>query len=145
MPGGSTAIGYGVFAGVKLVGYIGAARALKWAYPESRHGAIVVGVARTGIGLVAGIAYGAAWIWLLEKAFAPRVNELTILFISYFALLLPLRIAEWGFTIWLFFDPDIRDKWRFMKWVGFGILCSYLLDAIGSFSAFVVPGGFWIC
>ena len=145
MPGAPTEIGYGVFAAVKLVGYVGAAKALKWGYPESRHGALKVGAARTAIGMAAGLAYGAMWIWVLEKALMPGVNEITMLSIYYFALLFPLRVAEWGFTIWLFFDRGFRDKGKLMKWIGLGILCSYLLDAIGLISAFVVPGGFWIC
>ena len=145
MAGGPTEIGFGVFAGVKLVGYVGAAKAFKWAYPESRHGAIKVGAARTAIGVAAGLAYGALWIWVLEKALMPRVNEMTMLSIYYFALLLPLRVFEWGFTIWLFFDRGFHHKRKLTIWMVLGILCSYLLDAIGFFSAFAVPGGFWIC
>ncbi len=145
MAGAPTEVGFAVFAGVKLAGYIGAARALKWAYPASRHGTLKVGAARTAIGVVAGLAYGAFWIWALEKALVPGVSEMTMLSIYYFALLLPLRVAEWGFTIWLFFDRGFRDKRKLMKWIALGIACSYLLDAIGLFSAFVVPGGFWIC
>jgi hypothetical protein len=145
MPGAPTEVGYVVFAGVKLLGYVGAARALKWAYPDSRHGFLKVGVARTGIGIVAGFAYGAAWIWLLEKALIPGVNEITMLSIYYLFLLLPLRVAEWGFTLWLFFDRGFVDKAKALKWIGFGVLCSYVLDAVGLVGAFVVPGGFWIC
>lgn len=145
MPGAATGLGYGVFAGVKMVGYIGVARALKWAYPDSHHGTLKVGLARTGIGVTAGLAYGALWIWLLEKALVPRVNEITMLSIYYFALLLPLRVAEWGFTIWLFFDREFRDRRKMIKWIVLGILSSYFLDAIGLISAFVVPGGFWVC
>jgi hypothetical protein len=145
MPGALTGIGYGVFAGVKLLGYMAAAKALKWGYPESRHGTIKVGAARTAIGMAAGLAYGAVWIWVLEKALMPGVNEIAMLSIYYFALLLPLRVAEWGLTIWLFFDRGLQDKGKLMRWIGWGILCSYLLDVMGLVSAFVVPGGFWIC
>ncbi len=75
----------------------------------------------------------------------PRVNEIAMLSIYYFALLLPLRVVEWGFTIWLFFDRGFHDKRKLIIWTVLGILCSYLLDAIGFFSAFAAPGGFWIC
>ncbi len=145
MPGGPTEVGFAVFAAVKLAGYVGAARALKWGYPASRHGVLKVGAARTAIGVVAGLTYGALWIWVLEKALIPGVSEMTMLSIYYFALLLPLRVAEWAFTIWLFFDRHFQDKRKLMKWITLGIACSYLLDAVGLFSAFVVPGGFWIC
>jgi hypothetical protein len=95
--------------------------------------------------MAAGLAYGALWLWVLEKALVPGVSEITVLSIYYFALLLPLRVAEWGFTIWLFFDRGFLDKGKLIKWIGLGILCSYILDAIGLVSAFVAPGGFWIC
>jgi len=145
MPGAPTEVGYGVFLGVKLVGYLGAARILKWGYPGSPHGTLKVGLTRTGIGVTAGLAYGALWIWLLEKALVPRVNEMTMLSIYYFALLLPLRVAEWGFTIWLFFDRGFVDKRKMIRWIALGVICSYILDAVALVSAFVAPGGFWIC
>lgn len=110
MPGAPTGVGYGVFLGAKLAGYLGVARALKTAYPEATHSTIKVGLTRTGIGVTAGLAYGAIWIWLLEKALVPHVSEMTMLSIYYFALLLPLRVGEWGFTIWLFFDRGISRQ-----------------------------------
>lgn len=122
--GGSDRVGYGVFLGVKLVGYLGAARALKRAYPDSTHGTLKVGLTRTGIGVTAGLAYGAIWIWLLEKALVPRVSEITMLSIYYFALLLPLRVGEWGFTVWLFFDRGFRDWHKMIRWIAWGVLCS---------------------
>ena len=82
---------------------------------------------------------------LLEKAFAPQLNEPTMLLIYYLGLLVPLRVAEWALTIWLFFDRDWKSSRKNWKWIALGILCSYLLDALAIFSAFVVPGGFWIC
>jgi len=145
MPGGSTAVGFGVFAGIKLVGYTGFANALQWGYPGSRHGVLKIGAARTATGITAGLAYGALWIGLLEKALAHRMNEMAMLSIYYFLLLLPLRFTEWGFTIWLFSDRELRNRTKILKWIVLGMVCSYLLDAAGLFGAFVVPGGFWIC
>jgi len=145
MPGAPTEIGFAVFVGVKFAGYTGAAEALKWAYPQAPHGILKVGAARTAIGVAAGLAYGALWLWVLEKALVPEVNEVTMLSIYYFALLLPLRVAEWGFTIWLFFDRSFQDRRKVAIWIALGTACSYLLDAIGLFGAFAVPGGFWVC
>lgn len=144
MPGAPTEIGFGVFAGVKLVGYGGAAKALKRGYPESRHGAIKVGAVRTAIGLAAGLAYGAMWIGVLEKALVSRVNEITMLSIYYFALLLPLRVASGDSRSGYSSTAASRTEEILMKWIGLGILCAYLLDAMGLVSALVVPGGFWI-
>ena len=104
-----------------------------------------MGAARTAIGVAAGLAYGALCIRVLEKALIPRVAEIAMLSIYYFALLVPRRVAEWGFTIWLFFGRGLHDKRKLVKWIVLGIICSYLLDAIGFLGAFAVPGGFWIC
>ena len=145
MAGAPTGVGYGVFLGAKLAGYLGVARALKTAYPEATHSTIKVGLTRTGIGVTAGLAYGAIWIWLLEKALVPHVSEMTMLSIYYFALLLPLRVGEWGFTIWLFFDRGFRDSHKMIRWIVLGVIGSYLLDGLALVGAFVAPGGFWIC
>jgi hypothetical protein len=63
----------------------------------------------------------------------------------YYIFLLPVRLAEWTFLIWLFFDRGLHDRVRMWKYVAFGTICSYALDAIGVGAALVLPGGFWVC
>jgi hypothetical protein len=57
---------------------------------------------------------------------------------------LPVRVAEWTFLIWLFFDRSLQRS-RLWKYVLLGIVWSYLLDVIGVAAAWVLPGGFWVC
>ena len=62
--------------------------------------------------------------------------------IYYYAFLLPVRLTEWTFLIWLFFDRSLNDRVRMWKYIAFGTICSYVLDAIGVGAALVLPGGF---
>ena len=62
-----------------------------------------------------GLAYGTLWMWVLEKSFVPGSNELTVRLVYYSGLLLPLRLFEWGLTIWLFFDRGLMKKPRLFK------------------------------
>ena len=115
MAGGPTEIGFGVFAGVKLVGYVGAAKAFKWGYPESRHGAIKVGAARTPHRRCGGARLrGTLDLGPWKGVDAPGKRD-------YDALDLLLRAAS--------------SAARFRV----GIFSLYLLDAIGFSSAFAVP------
>lgn len=145
MPGAPTAAGFAYFAGVKAVGYTGAAIVLKRGYQALepvKANVINIGLSRTGIGLAAGLIYGSLWIVVGNGM---RLQESEGLAIYYYLLLLPVRLAEWTFLIWLFFDKTLHDRIRMWKYITFGTICSYVLDAIGVGAAFVLPGGFWVC
>jgi hypothetical protein len=96
---------------------------------------LIVGLTRTLIGM----AFGTAYWWL----FGPNIGSakhLPLLLLG----LVPIRITEWWIVVWLFFDrrgEHISTDWRA---VGFGTLCSYLLD-IPALLGFCVTGGVSIC
>lgn len=144
MAGAPTPIGFAAFAGVKAIGYTGAAAVLKRGYQALapvKSNIVTVGLTRTGIGIAAGLVYGGLWI----AAASQLRNPPDSLPIYYYAFLLPVRLAEWTFLIWLFFDRTPHDRVRMWKYIAFGTICSYVLDAIGVGAAFVIPGGFWVC
>jgi hypothetical protein len=144
MAGAPTAAGFAYFAGVKAVGYTAASIVLKRGYQviePVKINVMTVGLTRTGIGVVAGLVYGGLWIFAANLMRNPSDS----LPIYYYIFLLPVRLAEWTFLIWLFFDRTLHDRTRMWKYIAFGTICSYLLDAIGVGAAFVLPGGFWVC
>jgi hypothetical protein len=143
MPAGPGPIGFVAFAGVKLVGYTIAALALKKAFNSAAASTIKVGLARTGIGLVAGTLFGGTWI-LLSMRFEERWPD-WMAYLVFFGLLIPIRLAEWSLLIHLFFDRGLTQRARDLGYSALGILWSFLLDAVGIGAAIVVPGGFWIC
>ena len=63
----------------------------------------------------------------------------------FFGLLIPIRLAEWSLLIHLFFDRELTQRGRDLRYAARGTFWSFLLDAVGIGAAFVVPGGFWIC
>lgn len=144
MAGAPTPAGFVYFAGVKAAGYTAASVVLKRGYQAIapvKTSVVTVGLARTGIGVVAGLIYGGMWIFAANLMRNPSDN----LPIYYYILLLPVRLAEWTFLIWIFFDRTLHDRARMWKYVAFGTICSYILDAIGVGAALVLPGGFWVC
>lgn len=142
MPAGPGPIGFVAFTGVKFVGYVAASLALQNAFKSSRN-VWIAGLARTGIGLVAGVTFGGVWI-LLSSRFENRWPD-WVAYSVFFGLLIPIRLAEWSLLIHLFFDKGLVQRARDLKYAAFGSLWSFVLDAVGIFAAFVVPGGFWIC
>jgi hypothetical protein len=143
MPASAGAVGYVAFAGVKFVGYTMAALALKKAYKSASAGTIKVGLARTVIGLVAGALFGGIWL-LLSMRFENKWPD-WMAGLVFFGVLIPIRLAEWSLLIHLFFDRGLVQRARDLEYAAYGSLWSFALDAIGIVSAFVVPGGFWIC
>jgi len=65
--------------------------------------------------------------------------------VFYYVFLSPVRLVEWTFLIWIFFDPGLNDRVRRWKYVIFGTICCCILDAIRVGAALVLPGGFWVC
>lgn len=145
MAGAPTAAGFAYFAGVKAVGYTAAAAVFKHGYraiAPVKANIVSVGLARTGIGICAGLVYGGLWIFAANRM---QLEESATVFVYYYLFLLPVRLIEWSILIWLFFDPGLHDRSRMWKFLTFGTICSYVLDAIGVGAALVLPGGFWVC
>jgi hypothetical protein len=135
-------MGFAAFTGVKLVGYTIAALTLKKAFSSADSSVFRVGLARTGIGLVAGTFFGAIWIPLFtrfENRWPERMAAWTV-----FGLLIPIRLAEWSLLIHFFFDRGLVQGAKDLKFATLGSLRSFVLDGVGMLAAFVVPGGFWI-
>jgi len=110
---------------------------------QSPRNAWLVGLARTGIGLVAGTLFGGAW-FLLAMRFDNKWADWVAASV-FFGLLIPIRLAEWSLLIHFFFDRGLLQRARDLKLAAVGSAWSFVLDAIGIVSAFVVPGGFWVC
>src|SRR5215467_3053185 len=101
MPAGPGPIGFVAFTGVKFLGYSVAATVLNNVFQSSRS-AWLVGLARTGIGLVAGTLFGGTWV-LLAMRFESRWPDWVAPTV-FFGLLIPIRLAEWSLLIHVFFD-----------------------------------------
>ena len=142
MPAGPGPIGFAAFAGVKFLGYSVAASVLTSVFQSSRN-AWLVGLARTGIGLLAGTLFGGTWI-LLSMRFGNRWPAWLAVSV-FFGLLIPIRLVEWSLLIHLFFDRGLVRRARDLKFAALGSLWSFALDGVGVMSAFVIPGGFWVC
>jgi len=142
VPAGPGPIGFAAFTGVKLLGYAVAASVLANVFQSSRS-AWLVGLARTGIGLVAGTLFGGTWV-LLAMRFESRWPDWVAPTV-FFGLLIPIRLAEWSLLIHVFFDRGLVQRARDLKFAAVGSAWSFVLDAVGVISAFVIPGGFWVC
>jgi hypothetical protein len=142
MPMGPAPLGFAYFAGVKFVGYSAAALVLRRAYKKPAN-ALKVGLARTGIGLVAGTLFGGASILISSHLQNNWPGWVTLPI--FFSFLIPIRLAEWSLLIHFFFDRGLIQRDKLLDFAALGSLWSFVLDAVGIVAAFVVPGGFWIC
>jgi hypothetical protein len=145
MAGAPTPAGFLYFTAVKAAGYTAASVVLKIGYglrAAPKPSVWTLGLTRTGIGLAAGALYGGLWILALNKFNTMEGEGSAVLF---YLFLLPIRLAEWILLIWLFLDRGLHQRARMWKYAAFGMICSYVLDAIGVGAAFVLPGGFWVC
>jgi hypothetical protein len=89
--------------------------------------------------VVVGVAYGL--LAVKTRLFGAEGTA----FILFFLGLLPVRVGEWLLLLRLAFGQCSRHKAIAARAVGYGILVSYALDAIGIMAAFVLPGGMWVC
>jgi hypothetical protein len=138
MPFGPSIVGVATFATVKLVGYSYAGVQLNKYYTHLKTpAAIGFGVARTILGIAAGVAVS----YVLSHW------GITHEMLMWYLLLFPVRMAEWGFTIWLFYErrASTIDWGGLSRFSFFGSMWSYLLDIPAALSVFVVPQGVWIC
>ena len=106
MPGGITdpVVGYVIFCSIKFVGYSLAAQFLANRYKHFGPNPFKVGGVRTLIGMAVGAAYYALLMAL--KVEGDRAALLAIVGLA------PLRVGEWWFLIWLFFDRKLEHKRR---------------------------------
>ena len=142
MPAGPGPIGFAAFTGVKFLGYSVAGSVLTNVFQSGRS-AWLVGLARTGIGLVAGTLFGG--MWLLIRTVSINKWPEWLAASVFFGLLIPIRLAEWSLLIHFFFDRGLVQRARDLKVASVGSAWSFVLDGVGILSAFVIPGGFWVC
>jgi hypothetical protein len=141
MPMGPGPIAFVAFVGVKFIGYTAAAKVLQRTYEAPQVSVMKVGSARTALGVVAGLAYGAIWMFATRKIVGRPGPSM----VWYFLGLVPVRMGEWSLILWTFFDKKDPDRTRLLIFAGLGSLWSYALDAIGVGTALVIPGGMWVC
>jgi hypothetical protein len=133
-------MGFAYFVGIKFAGYTAAALAIRKFYPDFKGKIAKVGGVRTAIGIGAGLAYGGIW-WAGTSLSHSQDPSMFL----YFLGLLPVRIAEWMWLMYLFFDRGWIDPQKAFKVIAGGAAWSYFLDAIGVAAALVIPGGIWVC
>lgn len=123
------------FAGVKFAGYTAMAYWLRSRYPRPTASPWKAGLVRTAIGLAVGVGI---------MALAGKL-DLDAPSGAFYALLFPVRIAEWLLLLRLFYE---RPDWRWGRatgWAVLGYFWSCLLDVPAVASVFLLPGGAWIC
>jgi hypothetical protein len=143
---GPGSLGFVYFAGVKFVGYCGYAAVLNGSKAIARSACKIPeawksGLVGTGIGIAVGAVVGIGF-WKIMPAKQFMANHGRTVFL---AGLIPVRILEWYFFLWLMYRQCNLDQMDKEKFIFIGILVSFLLDAIGIFAALFVPGGAWIC
>ena len=135
MPMGPAPLGLVYFVGVKLAGYSVAGYQLNRLISSPHPRPIVFGVARTALGLVAGVSFG-----LLALKFGLGKSEPV-----FYVALLPIRVAEWVLILWYFYNGGGLSRRRLVGFTAAGTVWSYLLDLPAAFAVFTLPGGAWVC
>jgi hypothetical protein len=101
--------------------------------------AVKAGVVRTMIGAAVGAVVGLGF-WSV-----PPLRNFDFATPLFFAILVPVRVAEWALLYrWIYRMRPFADPGA-MKLIALGILASFALDAIGMASAIILPGGMWVC
>ncbi len=138
MPGGlsNPVEGYLAFSAVKLVDYSLAGLFLNSRYPEATTNFLVVGIARTVIGMVFG---GVLGLLTLPLVFGGGLGILL-----YVLGLIPVRLLEWWIIIRFFYDRSMETKPKDWRYAGIGTAWSFALD-IPAAIGFFATGGLWIC
>lgn len=146
MPFGPAPLGFAYFAGVKFAGYCGYAAVLNRSSAVTRSGCKTPatwrsGLVRTEIGIVVGIVVGLGF-WKVFPHIEFLKNYGDTLF---FAGLVPVRVLEWYFFLWLLYKRCDLDRKSKAIFISIGIVVSFLLDALGFYALLIIPGGAWIC
>ena len=143
MPMGPAPFGIVPFTAVKLAGYSAAG-----AFFSKQHrnrmdpgheipqvSAVVFGGAPTFLGLAAGAAYAGAWY----------LSGLEPTTITWLVFLFPVRLLEWGLTLWWFYDRRMAHRRLWMTQTVVGAAWSYCLDVPALLAVWVTPGAMWVC
>jgi len=150
MPAGinDPVLGYIGFCEVKFAGYSVAAWAISESYKRPDRKPWIVGGTRTLIGMATGAAYFGLVFGLLmpalSKSFVGATADGILGFLLYPVGLLPLRIAEWWFLLWLFYDRKLEQPAKGWRIVYVGTVWSYVLDLPATLGLLTV-GGVWVC
>jgi hypothetical protein len=149
MPAGPSELGFVYFAAAKLAGYTAFCKwvvtpQLSYAYAgdSSRESpsAWKAGSARTLIGVGIGVVLGLAF-WRIPYFANHDFYDNGV----FFLVLLPVRIGEWWLLLrWIYRDFPVSPRRR-AAIIAEGIVASFVLDLVGVFTAFVAPGGMWVC
>jgi len=132
----SPVLGYTVFCAVKFAGYSLAAHFLARRYERPQHSSVKVGAVRTLIGMVVGALYFGAQLAIARSP--PRQRS------RVHGRLAPVRVAEWWFLIWLFYDRPLEHKRRGWWCVALGVVWSFLLDVPAIYGLLSVTR-FYVC
>ena len=125
-----------VFATIKLIGYSAFAFYLNRLFPDSAKNFLLVGCARTVIGL----AFGSV---LTLIGFVATMLAGPIGIILYILVLIPVRFLEWSIVVNGMYKIKRTDpNWK--EAIGAGIIWSFILD-VPALIGFFSTGGFWIC
>jgi hypothetical protein len=165
MPAGPSILGFVYFAAAKFVGYSAFCRCvieprldLHQRESEAQATSILfvdptqqadlvkppsflwAGAVRAGIGIAIGVTFGLSF-WSL-----PYFSNHDLLADPlFFASLIPIRIFEWWILLrWIYRDYSFSSRTRATV-IGTGILVSFACDVLGIVTAWVLPGGMWVC
>jgi len=118
--------GTAIYALIKVTGYSLFAKYLNSLF-FLQNNIWKVGLIRTAIGVVLGIAHNAFFLSFLNVSMgrSPIGGEDTGL---YFALLILLRIFEWWLIIFLFYEKKWPGNYRVVQGVLLGVIWSFILD-----------------
>jgi len=148
MAGAPTQLGFAYFAAVKFAGYSGYAALLN-RFKAVRHAGCALpafwkgGLVRCGIGIVTGIAFGFGFWLAMQRASIHFTDNYGVQL--FFASLVPVRVGEWLLFLWLLYRRcELTRAQKVVPVVG-GMAVSFLLDAIGVYGLFYIPGAAWIC
>lgn len=130
MPFAPEPLGLAYFAGIKFAGYSAAGVYFRNRLGETRPNGLVFGLARTALGIVAGVAVASILALI-------NIRNTEVLF---YVALAPVRMLEWLLTFWFFFGRRTLYRYSLL-----GSVWSYLLDVPAIMAVFVLPGGAWIC
>lgn len=131
---GPSIIGATAFVAVKLIGYTLVGRRLNKLYRVKSPHPFVFGIARTCLGAAVGVG-----LLYLLGGIAGNGDKL------FFLLLVPVRFLEWFFIIYIFYEMKKFSLARISENSALGIFYSFALDIPAILSAFVIPGGMWVC
>lgn len=133
MPFGPEPMGLVYFAAVKLAGYSAAGYRLNKLCSTTQPHPALFGLARTGLGLVAGVSFATLSLRLGLEGDGPL----------FYVALAPVRLGEWLLILRLFYRTMSED--RRLNCALAGSAWSYALDLPAIFAVFALPGGAWIC